>query len=58
MPSKYSDAVRQLLESELQCPFCRSENVPGAGGTHVELDEYGLAVCRVCGRDWKPEAPR
>jgi transcription elongation factor Elf1 len=59
MASKYSEAVRQLLESELECPHCGAYNVPGSeAGRHIELDEYGLAVCRCCGGDWRPELPR
>ncbi len=56
--SKYSEAVRQLLESELQCPHCGAENVPGKGGKHIELDAYGLAFCQVCGGDWRPDVPK
>jgi transcription elongation factor Elf1 len=56
--TKYSEAVRELLEDELECPHCHATNVPGNGGKHIHIDEYGLAVCGCCGGDWKPEISR
>lgn len=58
MASKFSEAVRQLIEADLRCIHCGAENVPGRGGKHIQIDEYGLAVCTVCGRDFKPEPSR
>lgn len=51
----FTAAVRELLEDELQCPWCRAENVPGKGGRHIQVDEHGLAVCTCCLRDFTPE---
>jgi transcription elongation factor Elf1 len=56
--SKYSEAVRQLLESELRCPHCGAENVAGKSGKHIEVQPDGLAVCNSCLGDWRPELPR
>lgn len=58
MASKYGEALRQLLEAELECPHCHAYNTVGRVGKHIVIDEYGLAVCTVCGRDFTPEPPR
>jgi transcription elongation factor Elf1 len=58
MASKYSEAVRELLEAELECPHCHAYNTVGRAGRHIHIDEYGLAVCDVCLRDFRPELPK
>lgn len=58
MASKFSEAVRQLLEAELECPHCHAFNTVGRGGKHIKVDEHGLAVCDVCLRDFKPKLPQ
>lgn len=55
MASKYGEAVRQLLEDELKCPDCGAENTVGDGGTHIEVQPDGLAICRCCLNDWRPK---
>jgi len=50
MSSLFAEAVRRVLERDLVCPKkCGSENVPGQGGQHIELEADGVAVCHVCG---------
>ena len=55
--SKFTEALRRLLERELRClnQACRAENVDGPGGHHIDLDENGLAWCRECGHEWYPK---
>lgn len=58
MASKYSEALRQLLEAELECPWCHAYNTVGRTGKHIVIDEYGLAVCMCCLKDFRPDPPR
>lgn len=41
-----------LAEVDLMCPKCGAANRPGA--TIIEF-RNGVAVCGVCGKDWKPK---
>jgi hypothetical protein len=36
-------------------PDCGAQNLRGKGGRHIELEEDGLATCRICRRDWRPD---
>lgn len=51
---QFEDAVRQLRQSELICPFCGEANRPQAPHL-IKLEADGKAVCDVCGRDWTPK---
>lgn len=55
MASKYTAAVRELLESDLECPHCHAFNTPGRGGKHIHIEQGDLAVCGVCGNDFPLE---
>lgn len=57
MASKYTAAVRELLEAELECPHCHAVNTPGRGGKHIHIEDNGLAVCTVCGCDFDHRQP-
>jgi RNase P subunit RPR2 len=50
-PSNFNAAVRQLRESELECPKCHAWNVPGRKPT-VVLDANHRVTCDQCGFVW------
>jgi len=52
MMSKFTEALRQLLEDELHCPKCPAMNRPGALLIHLEPD--GTATCGQCGKNFSP----
>lgn len=53
----YDAEVRRLRETELQCPKCRTENVPGQP-TKVHLKTGDRAHCDECHHEWKDDKER
>jgi hypothetical protein len=50
--SQWDEATRCAREVELVCPTCTAANAPGI--QNIDLGRDGLAICRVCSKEWAP----